>query len=142
MAYMNQTKKAELSGGIKSVCKKYGFKCSIAVRNHSTLEVTITEGPLDFMGLYIKSQYNEETMPTNWKPTQLQLSALRDYSSVWSDPTIQAFMSELSAAMMNGNHDRSDSMTDYFDVGWYAYINLGKWDRHYQYTEHTTKAAA
>ena len=30
------------------------------------------------------------------------------------------------------NHDRSDSMTDYFDVGWWVDINLGKYGKPYQ----------
>lgn len=30
-----------------------------------------------------------------------------------------------------GNHDNSDAMTDYFDVGWYAYLSVGKWDKPY-----------
>ena len=28
-----------------------------------------------------------------------------------------------------GNHDNSDPMTDYFDVGWYISVNLGRWDK-------------
>jgi hypothetical protein len=31
--------------------------------------------------------------------------------------------------MMTGNHDRSDSQTDYFDVGWYIEIQFGQWDK-------------
>jgi hypothetical protein len=36
--------------------------------------------------------------------------------------------------MVVGNHDRSDSMTDYFDVGWYISINVGKWNKPYEMT--------
>jgi hypothetical protein len=34
--------------------------------------------------------------------------------------------------MMVGNHDKSDVMTDYFNVGWYIDINIGKWDKPYK----------
>jgi hypothetical protein len=27
------------------------------------------------------------------------------------------------------NYDNSDSMTDYFDVGHYVDLNIGKWDK-------------
>jgi hypothetical protein len=30
-----------------------------------------------------------------------------------------------------GNHDRSDSQTDYFDVGFYTDISIGRWDTPY-----------
>jgi hypothetical protein len=33
--------------------------------------------------------------------------------------------------MMVGNHDRSDIQSDYFDVGWYVDINIGRWNKPY-----------
>jgi len=35
--------------------------------------------------------------------------------------------------MNNGNHNNSDIQTDYFDVGWYITVNLGKYDTPYIY---------
>lgn len=43
----------------------------------------------------------------------------------------KAFLLKAYNAMMDGNHDNSDSQTDYFDVGWYIDINIGKWDTPY-----------
>lgn len=34
-----------------------------------------------------------------------------------------------------GNHNRSDSMTDYFDVGWYLDLSIGDYGRPYEVTE-------
>ena len=42
-----------------------------------------------------------------------------------------AFLSEVIPAMNEGNHDNSDIMTDYFDVGWYISVNIGRWDKPY-----------
>jgi hypothetical protein len=42
--------------------------------------------------------------------------------------TIKAILDALNT----GNHDRSDSMTDYFDVGWYVDLNIGRWDRAFE----------
>ena len=33
--------------------------------------------------------------------------------------------------MNDGNHDRSDPQSDYFDVGWYVDVNIGKWNKPY-----------
>jgi hypothetical protein len=41
------------------------------------------------------------------------------------------FLTEVYAAMMEGNHDNSDIQTDYFDVGWYVEVNIGKWNKAY-----------
>jgi hypothetical protein len=43
-----------------------------------------------------------------------------------------AFLTEVLAAMNGGNHDRSDIQSDYFDVGWYVDVNIGKWDAPYE----------
>jgi hypothetical protein len=32
---------------------------------------------------------------------------------------------------MEGNHDNSDIQSDYFDVGWYVEVNIGKWNKAY-----------
>jgi hypothetical protein len=41
-------------------------------------------------------------------------------------------LQEIMPLMNAGNHDRSDIQTDYFDVGWYVDVNIGRWDRPYQ----------
>jgi hypothetical protein len=39
-----------------------------------------------------------------------------------SESMFKAAQIELRDAMNNGNHDNSDIMSDYFDVGWYVSI--------------------
>jgi hypothetical protein len=33
--------------------------------------------------------------------------------------------------MNAGNHNNSDVQSDYFDVGWYIDVNIGKWNKPY-----------
>ena len=35
------------------------------------------------------------------------------------------------------NWDRSDSMTDYFDVNYYTHLNIGKWNKPFEVTNKT-----
>lgn len=42
------------------------------------------------------------------------------------------FLSEVIPLMNIGNHDNSDIQSDYFDVGWYVNVNVGKWDKPYE----------
>jgi hypothetical protein len=133
MAYMNQEMKKQLAPGIKNVLKKYGLKGSIGVRHHSGLVVNIKEGVIDFIN--------------NWKPNKVKAEEgkeVQDYIQVndyWIEENYtgvaQKCLQELNLAM-NGcqeiqNHDNSDIMTDYFDIGWYTYINVGQWDKPYKY---------
>ena len=109
MAYMNQERKALMAPAIKAVLKKYNAKGSIKVRHHSTLVVTISESLFDVGQDH--RQVNEYHIESNYTGK------------------LKSFLLELRKAMMNGNHNRSDSQTDYFDVGWYISIQFGQWDK-------------
>ena len=57
------------------------------------------------------------------------------YKAHFADnPKALAFLSEVIPALNVGNFDNSDPMTDYFHVGWYVDVNLGRWDKPYVYT--------
>jgi len=119
MAYMSQQMKKELAPAIKAVLKEYGMKGTIAVRHHSTLIVNIKSGALDFSEYMDGRDYlspNQYHLENNYQGECLE------------------FLQKLVKAMMDGNHDRSDSMTDYFDVGWYIDINIGDYGKAYEYT--------
>ena len=104
MAYMNQEKKAKLMPGIKAVLKKYNAKATVGVSGHMSLVVKIKQNP--DLGLTKVCCINHHWIDTH-------------YSGITAQ-----FLNELKAAAMNGNHDRSDSMVDYFDVGWYLDMNV------------------
>ena len=129
MAYMSQENKASKAPAIKAVLKKYGMKGSIAVDNHSTLVVNLRSGAIDFEAEAVITPGLLNNAGGEW----------RGYDQVnpyWIEKfysgTAAAFLKELKVAMMVGNHDNSDIMTDYFDVGWYISINVGKWDKAYE----------
>jgi len=137
MAYMSQEKKAQLAVGIKAVLKKYGMKGTIGVNNHSTLVVNISQGPLDIIGNMYEiamtkpdSYYAREKLmpPTHFRVNECWIE--RHYSG-----KVLEFMTELEVAVNIGNHDRSDIQTDYFDVGWFVNINIGKWDKPYRFVK-------
>ena len=112
MAYMNVEKKNKLAPGIKKVLAKYGMKGTLAVNHHATLVCNLKSGPIDF-GTDSVNTYHIDNHFTG---------------------VAKEFLLKLKDAMMVGNHDRSDSMTDYFDVGWYIGINIGKWNKPYEMT--------
>ncbi len=117
MAYMSQERKKELAPKIKEVLKKYKMKGTIGVRDHSTLIVNIKSGVLDLLD--------------NTNDSYSSANVFR-IGSQFKDEN-KKFLTELLEAMMIGNHNRSDIMSDYFDVGWYTDINIGRWDKPYIY---------
>lgn len=114
MAYMSQEKKKQLAPIIKEICKRHGVKGTLSVYHHSTLVLTLSSGCIDFGD-------NERTINHYW------------YKEHFADNDAALdFLDEIVPAMNIGNHDRSDSHTDYFDVGWYIDISIGKWNKPYK----------
>ena len=114
MAYMSQEKKKQLAPNIKEICQKHGIKATLSVRNHSTLVLTIRSGSIDFgndIGIRSVNVYHYRNHDYNQRAVK--------------------FLDEVLGAMNDGNHDRSNIMIDYFDVGWYTNIKVGLWNKPY-----------
>jgi hypothetical protein len=121
MAYMNQEKKAKIAPAVKAILKKYNVKASLAVRNHSTLVLNVKQGSLDFIKDYGDSE--------DAAKFGIQVNPYH-YKSHFTGKSVK-FLSEVITAMNHGNHDNSDAMIDYFDVGWYVDVNIGQWNKPY-----------
>lgn len=133
MAFMNQEMKSKLAPAIKAAFAKHGMKGSIAVRHHSTLVINVKEGPVDF----------NASRTGRWSPDFIYQGHLDvnvyHYRDHFTGEAL-AFLDEVITAANAGNHDRSNLMTDYFDVGWYVDVNVGRWNQ--PYICHSAKAAA
>lgn len=117
MAYVSQELKAKIAPKVKAILKKYKVKGTLAVRNHSTLVLNIKEGAIDFAKDYGRDENYIQVNPYWYK----------DHF----DGKSKAFLSEVIPAMNDGNWDKSDAQTDYFNVGWYIDVNIGKWNKPY-----------
>ena len=131
MAYMSQEKKQTLAPAIKAILKKYGMKGSLSVHNHSGLTLTLPEGKIDFA--------SERAPELDYLKEYPSFAGYSQVNTYWFHEhyrgTALKFLSEVIAAMNVGNHDNSDIMTDYFDVGWYVHVNVGKWNKPYVLTK-------
>ena len=125
MAYMSQEKKAKIAPVIKSILKKYKVKGTLAVRNHSTLVLNLKSGSIDFIGNYGNTP--EARLDAAKFGIQVNPYWYKDHFT----GEAKKFLSEVIPAMNSGNHNNSDAMTDYFDVGWYVDVNVGQWNKPY-----------
>ena len=137
MAYVSQELKAKLSPAIKLVCKKFGVKASLAVRNHSTLVLNVKSGPIDFIG-NLNKVCSVAPGADRYGPYRAAVGSIdvnpyhyRDHF----DGKALAFLSAILPVMNTGNHDNSDIQSDYFDVGWYVDVNIGAWNKPYLLTK-------
>lgn len=112
MAYIDQPLKKKLMPGIKAALKEHGFKGSVRIRHHSTLILTITEGPYE--------------VPERLKGVNPYWFRQHPYH-----PMVKAFLNDVMKAMNEGNWDNSDLQSDYVNVGWYTDITFGDHKRPY-----------
>lgn len=131
MAYMSQERKATIAPVVKKILVKYGVKGSLSVNNHSTLVLTIKSGAVDFI-----KNYNE-TVGKRAGGHRLGSAATDhlDVNPYWYHEHFsgkaKSFLTEIMVAMNNGNHDNSDIQSDYFDIGWYVDVKVGRWNKPY-----------
>jgi hypothetical protein len=123
MAWMNQEKKAVIAAELKKVMPK-DWKYSLKVHHHSSLTLTISAAPVDLIAQHKKSDY------FTGKETHVELNEYHLQHS-YDEPLLSTFLA-IRKALNTGNYDRSDIQTDYFCVGFYAYIHIGKWDKPFQ----------
>ena len=134
---MSQEKKASIAPKVKAILKKYNVKGSLAVRHHSSLVLNIKSGSIDFVENFIET---DSKVMHGRKMAQDQIDYIRKNQSVDVNPywyhehfsgVAKAFLAEVLNAMNDGNWDKSDIQTDYFNVGWYVDVNIGKWNKPY-----------
>lgn len=134
MAYVSQELKSKLAPKIKAICKKYKVKASLAVNNHSTLVLNVQSSPIDFIKNFNETidsrgaQYHANSFSPAEKSIQVNPYWYQDHFS----GKAKAFLSEVLPAMNEGNFDKSDIQSDYFHVGWYVSVNIGKWNKPYE----------
>lgn len=137
MAYMSQKSKQQLTPAIKAILKKYQLKATLSVKHHSTLVLNIKSGAIDFIGN--QQETAQTNNPTNdYRQTQPTKENYIQVNPYWYHQHFSGqakdCLHELLQAMNIGNHNNSRPEIDYFDVGWYTDINIGQWNKPYEYT--------
>jgi hypothetical protein len=120
MAYMNKEKKAAIAAEIKKIIPK-DWKYSLRVHHHSTISMSILSAPTELIhNLYGRDDIEYMDVNQYWAKEHMK------------ECTEKAIILALIDALNLDNHDRSDIMTDYFDVGHYINLSIGRWDKPFQ----------
>lgn len=133
MAYIDQIKKKQIAPTIKAICAKYGVKATLSIDNHSTLKLYIKSGSIDFIKTFnetVSAKPDYTMYADHTKVTYIDVNPYW-YQEHFVGPALK-FLEEVLEVMNFGNHNRSDIQSDYFDVGWYVGVKIGKWDKPYE----------
>lgn len=118
MAYVNQEKKSKVQTALKSIIP-LTWRWSLAVEHHSTLRLTIAAGPKE---LTIDPRCGEVRQERSINHYYID----REFPN---NPELENLFKKIVAAMNTDNFDNSDIMTDYFHVGHYVSIQIGRWNK-------------
>lgn len=127
MAYVDQSKKAKIAAALKPVIPA-GWKYSLAVRHHSTIVLTISAAPINLLQALAPSVFRNPSTITHATVHRSQVS------KEFADEYVAGVFDGIADALNTDNHDRSDSQTDYFDVGHYVEIGIGRWNKPFHVT--------
>jgi hypothetical protein len=119
-AYVSNEKTKQVRNDLKSEFPE--FKFSIRKEHYSKINVAIISGPIPLTDkgyenvniFWVKEHYAEK-------------------------PEVRDFLLKVLEIINKGNYDKSDIMTDYFDVGFYVDLSIGQWDRPYEVVNKTKK---
>jgi|SRR5437660_2545464 len=128
MAYMSQEKKAKIAAELKKVMPK-DWKYSLAVQHHSSITLTIMAAPVDLIAAHKQHE--------QWTNGYIQLNEYY-LQNQYDEPLLSVFLA-IRKALNTDNYDRSDVQTDYFNVGFYAYMHIGRWNKPFQVIGKTTE---
>jgi hypothetical protein len=132
MAYMNQERKSKIAQNLKPILAKYGIKASLAVRNHSSIVLNIKSGTIDFIGNFNSS--------INAQRGDRKAEGSIDVNPYWYQEhfsgVAKEFLTEAMTALKSADwYDKSDIQSDYFNIAYYVDINIGKWNKPYQFED-------
>lgn len=117
MAYINKDQVAQK----RAELKKAFPDCKFSVRKNahsSTLQISLLRSKIE-----VRTNLSEGVQSLNsyWLK---ESEHLNDYG--------KKLFQEVKRVANRGNHDNSDPMTDYFDVGWYLDLSIGDYGRPYE----------
>lgn len=118
MAYINQDMKNIIAHELKKVAPK-NLKFSLAIRDNQALIMTIRSFDKDFPAM----------IGSNFTDGQMISSRMFDKHNI-NNPEMKELFTKLETALQSaGWYNDSKPEVDHFDIAYYYYIHVGKWNK-------------
>lgn len=123
---------------LKEINKKFGVKATLSGTNTHSMKLTIQSGTIDFIENYCntitdkKYYMNDINQVIEYARKDQHIGVNHYYLDRNFVNDALEYLQAVKDLMNEGNHDNSDPMTDYFDVGWYINIEVGRWNKPYK----------
>ena len=138
MAYISTEEVKAVRVALKESFKNK-IKFSVRREHYSSLNVSIISCEINFFdgSLDRKDKYNPEAPAHKFEGYEQINEYYPENYGKHSElfKKIVEIMKTAPANVKGGRawYDNSDAMTDYFDTAYYTHLNIGKWDKPYEY---------
>lgn len=141
MAYVHKDIITKARAALKVLNKEYGIKATLSGMNSSSLNLTIASGEIDFIGNYCnivqESRYREvhdivQVIQSVNKTKHIQVNHYH-LDSAFSGKALE-YLQKAKDIMQVDHWDKSDAQVDYFNCSFYMNIDIGRWNKPYQFT--------
>ena len=128
MAYITKEEVAAIRAALKA---EFGasWKFSVTLENYSGVRIAVMESPLDFAAASIGRDADGNRRDLSSGHCSINEWRL---DSHWSGEALVALQKISEIAHSQGWYDRSDRMTDYFDIAYFIWLSIGRWDKPYK----------
>ena len=138
MAYISTDEVKAVRVALKERFKNK-LKFSVTRSNYSSINVSIVSGEINFFdgSLDRKDKYHPEAPAHKFDGYEQINEYYPEHYGKHSElfKNIVEIMKTAPASIKGGRawYDKSDAMIDYFDTAYYTHLNIGKWDKPYEF---------
>lgn len=136
MAYIGANEVKAIREALKASFPQFKFGARKGAGGLS-VDVTIKQGPIDFISDYISGDISEENAKWVRDTNHIQVNQYWIASNFTAEAKemLEEVMRIIKTAPDRKWYDRSDAMTDYFDTAYYIHLSIGGWDKPYILTK-------
>lgn len=139
MAYVTQEIITKARTALKALNKEYGVKATLSGKGGLSLNLTIAEGPIDFVQNYCETIKTKCTLSDidqtiAWVQREQHISVNQYYLDSSFSGIALEYLEKAKAIMYVDHWDKSDVMTDYFHCAYYVSMQVGRWNKPYKFT--------
>lgn len=140
MAYVHKEVITKARAALKVLNKEYGIKATLSGENSSSLKLTIASGSIDFVENYCENITEQDRLHNVAEVKEyIRKEKYIQVNQYYLDRAFSGkaleYLDKANAIMHVDHWDKSDVQTDYFNCAYYVNINIGRWNKPYQFSK-------
>lgn len=138
MAYVSQETITKARTALKALNKEYGVKATLSGKGGLCLNLTVSEGAIDFVNNYCdtiatKRIHRDVQQTIAWCKLEQRVGVNHYYLEDAFTGKALEYLQKAKDIMYADHWDESDSQSDYFHCAYYVGMSVGRYDKAYKF---------